>query len=195
MSRFVEAETLARLAVTLLICGCHSAVQAPAAKGPVALKTSCRSRGGPHSIEGLDVTVEGFEPRTGKTTWLIPMGPANALIDHDVPRRIAGTSQVVLTGPNGPILLDYATGSVTTPPAGASYWCMTDVRYESLPAYTWEGKAQYDRPGGELAAACDAEGQPSETLPGVESTIAAGAHVGGYAVLAGRNGYIGFRVP
>jgi hypothetical protein len=92
-------------------------------------------------------------------------------------------------------MLDYATGSVTSPPAGASYWCMTHMDYESSPAYTVEGNRRYDRPGGDLAAACDAEGRASAPLPDAEATIAAGAHVGGYAVLAGRNGYIGFRVP
>jgi hypothetical protein len=148
------------------------------------------------SFEGLDVTVEGFEPTTGKTTWSVPMGAAETLVDYRASRPIAGPTQIVVSRPTGPVLLDYATGSVTAPPAGATFWCMTAMRYETLPAYTaWDGTRRYDRPGGDLATICDAQGRPSEELPGAAATMAAGAHVGGYAVIAARNGYVGFRVP
>src|SRR5258705_1791241 len=109
-------------------------------RGNDAHAVRCRQRGiattsrdGPGSFDGLDVTVEGFEPKTGKTTWSIPMGPAKALVDDHVHREVAGKSKIVLTGPNGPIVFDYAAGSVTAPSAGASYWCMMPMRYESLP--------------------------------------------------------------
>lgn len=178
-----------------------SSLQCNLGKGSFPVR--CRWRGivttppgGPSSFENLDVTIEGFEPATGRTTWSVPMGPAHALADFRMQRVVAGMSKAVLTGPNGPIVLDYATGSVTAPSAGASFWCMSRIDYEMIPGFTaWDGKLRYDRPGGELAASCDEQGRPSEELPGVESTTGAGAHVSGYAVIAGRNRYIGFQVP
>jgi hypothetical protein len=148
------------------------------------------------SFHELDVTVEGYEPATGKTTWSVAMGAAESLIDYLSSHAIAGPTQVVVPRSTGAVLLDYANGRVGAPPASATFWCLARASYELLPAYRdWDGPLQYDRLGGELATICDAEGRSSEQLPNAEATIAAGAHVGGYAVIASRNGYIGFRVP
>ena len=171
--------------------------------GSLSYPVRCRRSGvatrmdeGPISYEGLDMTMEGFEPTTGKVTWSVPLGPAHGLIEYETPRLVAGASKVVLSGLNGPIVLDYATGQVTTPVAGAVFWCMTRPDYDSYPSYgDADGKPHYRRASGELAASCDAQGRPSQALPGVEATLAAGAQVGGYVVLAGRDGYTGFHTP
>jgi hypothetical protein len=65
-----------------------------------------------------------------------------------------------------------------------------------LRAYSsgWDGVRRTDRPGGTVAAICDAQGRPSTELPGVEATIAAGAQVGSYVVIAASRGYVGFRL-
>jgi hypothetical protein len=57
-----------------------------------------------------------------------------------------------------------------------------------------DGTGHNKRPGGEVAAMCDARGRPSSELPSAEATMAAGAHVGAYAVIAWRQGYVGFRI-
>ena len=109
---------------------------------------------------------------------------------------IAGPTQVVLDRPEGPIVLDYATGTTGVSPPGAAYWCMVHVEYEGIWSYSasWDGTRQNERPGGEVAAMCDAHGRPSSELPSAEATTAAGAHVGDYVVIAGRQGYLGFRI-
>lgn len=144
---------------------------------------------------GLDVTVEGFDPVTGRTTWSVPVGPAEALVDPRKPFAIAGPAQIIVRGASRPVLLDTATGTATPPPPGATYWCMTRIRYYGGPSFTSvDGTVHYDRPGGRIASVCDAAGTPSADIPGTASTIAAGARVGNHAVIAARHGYVGFRL-
>jgi hypothetical protein len=97
--------------------------------------------------------------------------------------------------PTGPVVLDYATGNATPPRTGATFWCMTNARYElTLGHIALDGKRHYDRPGGPLAAICDALGNRSDALPSLEATLAVGAHVGSHIVVAASNGYIGYQV-
>lgn len=162
----------------------------------------CRERGiatsqqgQPTSFERLDVTIEGFDPATGATTWSVPMGPAASLADSKANLPIAGPTQVVVNRAGGPIVLDYATGAVTPARAGATFWCKADTRYELARGYIGRDRKQhFDRPGGPLAVTCDALGRQVDALPSLGATIAAGAHVGSYIVVATPNGYIGFQV-
>jgi hypothetical protein len=162
----------------------------------------CRQRGigawqhgHPASFDGVDVTVEGYDPVTGATTWSVPMGPAVSLADSSVSIPIAGPTETVVDRPAGPIVLDYATGNVTPLRDGATFWCMTAAQYELALGYrTQDGKQRHDRPGGDLAAICDAWGNRSDALPSLDATMAAGAHVGSRIVVATPNGYIGYLV-
>lgn len=154
-----------------------------------------REPGHPGSFDGLDVTVEGFDPATGATTWSVPVGPAANLVDSVRSVPIAGPTQAVVNPPTGPIVLDYTTGNVTPARAGATFWCMTGVWYELADGYTLpDGKRHFDRPGGALGAICDALGNRSDALPSLEATLAVGAHVGSHIVVATPSGYIGFQV-
>jgi hypothetical protein len=147
------------------------------------------------TFEGLDITVEGFDITTGATTWSVPLGPATNLADYQAPLPLAGPTEVIVSQPAGPIVLDYATGTTKPPRAGATFWCSSSVRYELAQGFTArDGKRHFDRPGGVVAAACDALGHPSAALPSLEATLAIGAHVGSHIVVAAPNGYIGFRV-
>jgi outer membrane protein assembly factor BamB len=147
------------------------------------------------TFEGLDVTVEGFDIATGVTTWSVPLGPARNLADVTAPLPLAGPSEVVVSEPTGPVVLDYATGTTKPPRAGATYWCTSRIRYDLARGYIGrDGKRHFDRPGGSLAAICDALGNPAGALPGLDATLAVGAHVGSHIVVATPNGYTGFQV-
>jgi hypothetical protein len=159
-------------------------------RGPVR----CRSRGvatirvdGRNSFEALDVTVEGFDAATGKTTWAVPLGASTTLVDHDASRVVAGPTQLLVDSASGPAVLDYAAGTVSPPEPDTTFWCLTRTRYRLA-------NESRDRPGGRLAAICDRRGQPSTVLPSVEATMAAGAHIGDQAVIATHAGYLGFRL-
>jgi outer membrane protein assembly factor BamB len=147
----------------------------------------------PVSYKGLQVTVEGFDVATGMTTWSVPMGATMALTSARE-RPIAGATQVIVDAPAGPVVLDYATGKTHAPIPGATYWCMTSNNYTLAYPYQTEDGPLYKRSGGELAAICDAHRQPATALPSTAATIAAGAQVGGYAVIATHHGYVGLDV-
>jgi hypothetical protein len=177
--------------------GCH--LGARSAGCPVR----CRSRGvlsvSPDergSVKDLEVTVEGFEPMTGETTWSVAMGPVEALaVPSQAAIAVAGPAQVVVTGAAGPVVLDYAVGSVTAPDPGETFWCMTTIHYE-LPRerLSSDGVLADTRTGGQFAAICDSQGRPSTLLPGMTATLGASVQVGNYAVIAARHGYLGFRL-
>jgi hypothetical protein len=146
------------------------------------------------TFEGLDVTVEGFDIATGATTWSVPLGPATNLADYHAPLPLAGPTEVVVSQPTGPIILDYATGTTKPPRAGATFWCTSNAQYELAQGYIGrDGKRHFDRPGGVVAAICDALGTPPETLPGLDATLAVGAHVVSHIVVATQTGYLGFQ--
>jgi hypothetical protein len=160
----------------------------------------CRSRGTAMfeggvvtSFDGLDVTIEGFDVMTGKTTWSVPLGAATMLYDAPAQTPIASESRVVLPSPRGPIVLDLATGGVEPARPGATFWCMKGTLYESEPPIrSRKGSIFFIRPGGRHAAICDARGQPATELPSWAATAAAGARFGNRAVLATKNGFLGF---
>ena len=147
------------------------------------------------TFDGLGITVEGFDIATGAATWSVPLGPATNLADYFAPLPLAGPTEVVVSGPTGPIALDYATGTTKPPPAGATFWCTSNVLYELAKSYTGrDNKRHSERPGGAVAVPCDALGNRSDALPGLEATLAVGTRVGSHIVVAAPNGYIGFQV-
>lgn len=163
------------------------------------LPVRCRQRGTARfdarvRIEGLDVTVEGFEPATGKTTWSVALGAEDLTVDPAASRTIAGDTKIVVHRSGEPLVLDYANGTLTRAGGETTYWCLTSTRYYMAPPYLSSSGARYDRPGGKLAAICDVHGQPATALPAVESTLAVGAHVDDHAVIATRNAYLGIRL-
>jgi hypothetical protein len=169
--------------------------------GKTQYPVRCRARGistyrlgAGSSFEGLHVTVEGFDILTGKTTWSVPMGGAEVLVGGGTEPAIAGPSQLVLQGPAGPVVLDYATGAATRPAADATFWCMTRVKYEySRPSQTRDGTWSHSRPGGLLATICDSRGRTATELPSAPATFATGARIGSHIVVATQDGYVGYR--
>jgi hypothetical protein len=70
---------------------------------------------------------------------------------------------------------------------------MIATNYElSRPYWSRKGVWEHARLGGPQATICDARGNPATALPSVAATVAAGAHVGGYTVIATPEGYQGF---
>jgi hypothetical protein len=147
-------------------------------------------------LADLDVTVEGFDPETGKAMWALPMGATEELEDLMRHPAIAGPGQVVVHGRNGPVVLDYAAGTLRVPERGTTYWCMERAVYEMAPPYRRStAHWSYKRYGGTLASICDEGGRPATRLPSIAATMAAGARIGNLAVIATGDGYLGFKAP
>lgn len=166
----------------------------------LAVSTVSKTAEATVSFRGVDVTLEGFDVATGKTTWSVPLGGETSLVAGDARPPIAGPTQAVLNGPAGPIVVDLARGQVTRPTAGATFWCGTDRDYWISPAYVGaDGSVDSRRTGGVLATICDAHAHPAKTLPPAAATLAIGAHVGEHVVLAVKDGeaegFVGFKLP
>lgn len=157
------------------------------------IATSKRDR--PTSYEGLTVTIEGFNPATGQTTWSIALGADERLVSGEKHPPIAGPTHIIVTASTGPVVLDYLTGQVWPVARGATFWCMTPATYEfERPRRLNDGSFDYTRDGGALATICDDRGQPATALPSPEATIAAGAHIANHIVIATQSGYVGFKL-
>jgi hypothetical protein len=154
------------------------------------------------TVRDFHVTVEGFDVTTGGTTWSVPMGAARGL-QPGQRAAVAGPHQILLDGPAGPVVLDYATGQVEPPAPGATFWCRTRVWFDLSPPFrttssSWFGARhpwKYERGGGEHAFVCDADGAPASALPSIAATMAAGTRIGDHAIIATTDGYLGFRAP
>src|SRR5262249_1927871 len=132
---------------------------------------------------------------TGRTTWSTSVGAVESLALAAGRPLIAGPTQIVLGGADGPVVLDYSNGKVTPAAADATFWCTTHKKYEySLGIRGSDGQTRFTRRGGALAAICDANGQPATALPSSAATAATGARVGHYAVIATTDGYVGFNL-
>lgn len=82
------------------------------------------------------ITVEGFDPATGKTRWSWRAGPVPGLaFDHDSVRRIDDTTYVVET-PTGPALIDVDSGQRPLSGEPPVSWCADTGEYTPVPAIT-----------------------------------------------------------
>jgi hypothetical protein len=146
------------------------------------------------TFRGLDVVLERFDPVSGQTIWRLELGDAPAIANGSARPAIAGPSHVMVATTAGPIVLDYVAGTTTPAPADRAFWCVARARYELLPepwtpSRSWQG---YKRPGGQLAFPCDTQGAPVSTLPDAAATLATGARIGPFAVIATHDAFYGF---
>ncbi|WP_229072832.1 PQQ-like beta-propeller repeat protein [Actinoplanes sp. DH11] len=165
----------------------------------------CRVSGREHIVfdplkitfEDLDVTLEGFDPRTGKTRWAVPAGASEQLAGGLERAAVAGEHTIVARLGSGDRMIDLTDGTVTVPPAGAAFWCLKAAQFDYhqghvAPAGTPE---RFRREGGNLATACDATGKPTGYgRPPAGASRAVGAVAGGYAVVATADGFQGIAV-
>ncbi|WP_018637320.1 outer membrane protein assembly factor BamB family protein [Parafrankia elaeagni] len=95
------------------------------------------------ATEGVQVTVEGYDPETGQTTWQWPAGVVPGLVfnseddeaeESDQPRRGPDVLRVddaryAIRTPDRTVLLDLEVGPLNDPPP-ASGWCSSKTSVE-----------------------------------------------------------------
>jgi outer membrane protein assembly factor BamB len=74
-------------------------------------------------FKGLDVTLEGFDPKTGKATWTWRAGNVPALVNGGPGVTRIGTAQYAIKTAKGTTILDADEGPVGTAAAGLVGWC------------------------------------------------------------------------
>lgn len=146
------------------------------------------------SYPQLDVAIEGFDPRSGHTTWALKAGNAPSLIGSGrYPVRTGEVNVLIQTG-TGSTLLDLRNGERTTPPTGSTYWCQTDREFAYFqPTENSNGVAMATRNGGSIASICDADGKPAKTIPPLPSAKFVGASVGPVTVVALEDALVAYR--
>lgn len=117
------------------------------------------------TVQDVAMTIEGYDPETGKTTWSHKM-PAAAAADYQMmsPRvLIRGGHTIVATLAKGPVLIDVATGKFVKT-TGQTFMCQTDaVEHEYVTPWIYEGRSKHTRRGTGLAFPCSADGKAVES--------------------------------
>ena len=132
---------------------------------------------GTTTYQGLDVTLEGFDVQSGRTTWAVPLGAADKFVDAPVPH--VSTSEVLTWAAAGPVIVDLATGHTRAPGPGETFWCKTEAWFTYRERFTISTGAGTDQWRGDyLAAPCLGDGSPATALPSYAPTWL-GPNVGG----------------
>lgn len=160
----------------------------------------CRYRGvarydrvsGRPSYDGLDVTMEGFDPATGRTTWSLPLGAAEAFMKEGYEAIAVGDTEVLVHGATGPLIVDLADGSTRSPAKEETFWCGTNgfLQYRESRRFS-DGRSSDRWRGGTLLSRCTADGSPTDATPR-QLARSLGATVGGRTVLSLANGLVAY---
>lgn len=196
----IDAESgrvLWRDAGTQFLCfGSVSPAEDDAEQDEHLLPLRCRLRGtgvasadGKFRFEGLEVSLEGFDPATGATRWAIPLGDAEGLALGEEQPPVATDTAVLLRGPDGPVVVDLVTGKSQRPAPGQVFWCWEEASYSGSPdEIDPEGE---DYRGGRLYGTCDADRLDVDRRPEAIPEIV-GAHSGELTIVATKEGLIAY---
>ncbi len=123
------------------------------------------------SATGLAVSVERFDPATGRPSWTANLGRVPGLLSDPDPDRTANTvapavvgagQRRLVLGPSTPEVVDLGTGKVGPPAVGEVFWCPAPPSAGSQAGGLWQP--------------CDAQGSPV-SLPGETVPVGVGAAV------------------
>jgi len=139
--------------------------------GPVR----CRYTGAAHYVRsdagltvtftGLTVTVERFDPATGKALWSLPLGDEPALAKYeDYPPELTST-QVLLDRVGGPVVLDLLKGVISAVRPGAIFWCGVGSDFTQSSLSDPDEKGPSIRHGAGVVNTCTAAGSLTSDAP------------------------------
>jgi len=131
------------------------------------------------TYSGLDLTLEGFDPETGRTTWEVPLAGDEAALVEEVPYSL--DERTLLTTAQGIRELDPETGDLSAVEPG-TYLC------EETPTFglhlPWQAgfDGEQDWHGSHRQRTCDETGEFVQGEPRIESlqsssVMSAGLHV------------------
>lgn len=151
-------------------------------------------------FDALNVTIEGFDLATGRTTWTRELGPVTGLAGEQGPGAyppVAGDGQIVVPIDDALAALDLRTGNTRAVGEDEPMWCWESIRYDFRETYrTPDTKTARRRPGGASLTVCNRVGAPIEDRPlwAVTRWVGVQAIVDRHVVVATRNGFAGYTV-
>ena len=131
---------------------------------------------------GLDVTVEGFDVATGKRTWSVSLGPAEAFMGEEKATPVRD-AEVLVPAATGPMIIDLSTGSTRAPAKAEVFWCSRNVWWDYRQSRDTRNGPASDWRGGSLLSACTGDGSPSTATP-AHLAPSLGATIGERTVVA-----------
>ena len=138
------------------------------AKGKATFATS---GGAPKISAGASITIQGFDPATGRTTWSFNAGRNIGLISElAVPPRIDEDTIVLREGPQRLVALDLRNGSHHPVSPTAAAWC------EATPLYRLSNSQYYGGKSGQYVGqhtlfACTADGHRRPVPAGAPALV------------------------
>lgn len=149
-------------------------------------------------FEDLEVTVEGYDLVSGRTTWSheVVGESAEALAFHGKAVVSSGGDVMVVDTREGRRLLATRTGELTPVTADDRFLCAEPVEFRYRLGWRAPDKTIHDRRGGSLHFPCDGELEPV-TGPPSTSSLADGALWATETtyVLGTKDGLVGYRAP
>nr|WP_269474630.1 hypothetical protein [Phytohabitans flavus] len=145
------------------------------------------------SHRDLSVTVEGFSPTTGKTTWTVDAGPADLLVEPGNGQVTAGRTTVMARFGAEPLAIDIATGKTTVPASDATFWCPRKVEFKYRVPMRILGDLIYDRYGEAITSICDTKGEPATQPPPSSVTRSVGTNFDDITIVATKEGFTAYR--
>jgi len=147
--------------------------------------------------EGITMTMEGYDPVSGETTWSQHITDAAAAAYwQDAPRvLIRGGTTVVATLDAGPSLIDTATGK-TAPVGDETFVCQTGtVDFDYVTPFEYDDRKVFGRHGTGLLSSCDVNGGPVPGAPTAAAVREGGIKVGESTyVMATADGLVGYQL-
>lgn len=147
------------------------------------------------TITGLDVVVEGLDPRTGKTTWTLPLGEVPDMDSTSLPSSdYLDQSHASVPAESGTLILDLTSGEHR--PAGTDDLLACTFGSEIDYVTPWVvGKVKFaKRFGGGLFETCNGDGDTvDEPPPTALLDRFAARGTGDLAMLAVDGGWAGYR--
>ncbi|MGL5829292.1 MAG: hypothetical protein ACRC0L_06955, partial [Angustibacter sp.] len=150
----------------------------------------------------VSITVEGYDPQTGKTLWSVPVLNRDGLLNDSDTRYIptwVNSDSVLVQMKEGPRVLNLRTGKTKAALAADTFWCFEDVDYAVIePQYlTQEGQEpikRYLHLGYAVASSCLPDRKPSTQIPKGPATEGAGVTFGDISVVSLKDRFVGYQV-
>ena len=118
------------------------------------------------SHPGLAVTLEQFDPATGRPVWTRPLGASEQLagLEPGGAVRLLSDHEIRVADGSVPTLVDLSTGAVSEPRSGMEFWCPVhpDVIQSPTPD---PGQTQPSTRSGDQVQLCDGTGVVSSVVP------------------------------
>lgn len=146
-------------------------------------------------FDNLEVTVEGFDAKTGETTWTLPLGAVEGLVFTGGVGAVAGPEEIVLPAPDGAVIVNLLDGATRDPASDEVLACQSErVTFDYREPYYFGDVAVLERSGGTFTVPCLPDGTPSAEPMSTAAIQGVALDIADRLVLAVEGGLVGYQL-